>query len=344
VPTPVREPPALADDAIAGALEASFGLRVQALAFLPVGDDAASWAYRVQAARGRAYFLKVRAGADRVPGAVVPAHLQRLGVPHVLAPLASDTGAPNVLVGGFALALYPMLDARTGAEGGLSPRQWRQLGDAVRQVHAVRLPPELARTVGRETFRPTRRERIPDLEALLAGGAGDPLARELAGFWRARQGVIDGLVQRADELGRRLARLSFPRVLCHADLHTWNVLVDADGQPWIVDWDEATLAPRERDLMFMVGGIGHGLVRPGDTDRFFQGYGRVAVDPRLLAYYRIAWAVQDVAAYGEQALLLPAAGEATRRAAVDGFVDLFRPGNIVDLALGGSLYSEEERR
>jgi spectinomycin phosphotransferase len=340
----VREPPELADDAIVGAVEASFGIRVRALAFLPVGDDAASWAYRVQAGSGQVYFLKVRAGADRVPGAVVPTHLRRLGVPHVLAPLASRTGAPNVLLDGFALALYPMLDARTGAEGGLSPRQWRQLGDAVRQVHAVRLPPALTRTVGRETFRPHRRELIADLEALLASGANDPVTRELAGFWRARQGVIDRLVERADELGRDLARRSFPRVLCHADLHTWNVLVDADEQPWIVDWDEAILAPKERDLMFVVGGIGHGLVRPGDTDRFFEGYGQMVVDHRLLAYYRIAWAVQDVAAYGEQALMLPAVGEATRRAAVGGFVDLFEPGNIVDLALGGSLYSDGEWR
>lgn len=240
----MREPPELADDAIVGAVEASFGVRVRALAFLPVGDDAASWAYRVQAASGQVYFLKVRAGADRVPGAVVPAQLRRLGVPHVLTPLASRTGAPNVLVGGFALALYPMLDARTGAEGGLSPRQWRQLGDAVRQVHAVRLPPALDRTVGRETFRPHRRERIADLEALLASGADDPVTSELAGFWRARQGVIDELVERADELGRDLASRFFPQVLCHADLHTWNVLVDADEQPWIVDWDEATWHPR----------------------------------------------------------------------------------------------------
>jgi spectinomycin phosphotransferase len=338
----VREPPELADDAIVAALEAGFRIAVRALAFLPVGDDAASWAFRVQAASGQVFFLKVRAGADRVPGAVVPAHLRRLGVPHVLAPLASRTGAPNVPVGGFALALYPMLDARTGAAGGLSPRQWRQLGDAVRQVHAVRLPPALIRTVGRETFRPHRRELVADLEALLAGGAGDPVTRDLAGFWRARQGVIDELVERADRLGRDLARRAFPQVLCHADLHTWNVLVDADEQPWIVDWDEAILAPRERDLMFVVGGIGHGLVRPGDTDQFFQGYGRVRVDPRLLAYYRVAWAVQDVAAYGEQALMLPAVGEATRRAAVDGFVDLFEPGNIVDLALGGSQHRQEE--
>jgi len=334
----MREPSELADDTIVGALRASFGIRVTALAFLPVGNDAASWAYRVLTAQGQAYFLKVRAGAGPMPGAAVPGHLHRHGVPHVLAPLASGAGAPNVLVDGFSLALYPMLDARTGAEGGLSPRQWRQLGVALRQLHAVPLTPELTRMVGREAFRPTRRELIADLDALLTTpAAGDPLARELAGFWRARQGVIDGLVERADALGRHLARLSFPQVLCHADLHTWNVLVDADQQPWIVDWDEAILAPRERDLMFVVGGIGHGLVRPGDTDRFFQGYGRVGIDPGLLAYYRTAWAVQDIAAYGEQVLMMPTLGEETRRAAVDGFVDLFEPGNIVDLAGDRSL-------
>jgi Ser/Thr protein kinase RdoA (MazF antagonist) len=81
-------------------------------------------------------------------------------------------------------------------------------------------------------------------------------------------------------------------VLCHADLHTWNVLVDSVGDLWIADWDEAVLAPRERDLMFVVGGIGHGLVTPAAT----------------------------------------AAGDANRRAAVEGFEQLFAPGNIVDLA------------
>ena len=103
-----------------------------------------------------------------------------------------------------------------------------------------------------------------------------------------------------------------------------------------MDWDEAVLAPRERDLMFVVGGIGHGLVGPADTERFFQGYGQTSVDPDLLAYYRCAWAVQDVAAYGEQALLTPDVGHETRCAAVAGFKDLFEPGNIVGLALEAS--------
>jgi spectinomycin phosphotransferase len=326
-----RQPPDLAEDRIVAALRASFGIRVAALVLLAIGNDADSWAYRVQAAPGPVWFLKLRAGANPTRGAAVPSYLHGHGVPNVLAPLATGTGAPYVLVDRFALALYPMLEAQVGAEIGLSPAQWRQLGAAVRRVHAVPLTPELRALVDREAFRPTRRELLADLEVRLAAPA-DPVAGELAGFWRSHEDVIDELIQRADALGRQLARGSSPQVLCHADLHTWNVLVDTDRRLWLVDWDEAILAPRERDLMFVVGGIARDLVRPGETDRFFEGYGQASVDPRLLAYYRCAWAVQDIAAYAEQVLLAPGLGEATRRAAVAGFMDLFAPGNIVDLA------------
>jgi spectinomycin phosphotransferase len=326
-----RQPPDLAEDRIVAALRASFGIRVAALVLLPVGNDADSWAYRVQAAPGPDWFLKLRSGANPTRGAAVPGYLHRHGVPGVLAPLTTGTGSPYVLVDRFALALYPMLEVRVGAEGGLSPAQWRQLGAVVRRVHAVPVTPELRALVGREAFRPTRRELLAELEARLAS-PDDPVAGELAGFWRAHRDIIGRLIQRADVLGRRLARGSFPQVLCHADLHTWNVLVDGDQRPWLVDWDEAIMAPRERDLMFVVGGIARDLVRPGDTGRFLQGYGDTRVDPRLLAYYRAAWAVQDIAAYAEQVLLAPGYGEAGRRAAVEGFKDLFAPGNIVDLA------------
>ena len=51
----MREPPAgLPPEAIAAALHAGFGIRVATLVFLPVGNDPASWAYRVEAARGPA--------------------------------------------------------------------------------------------------------------------------------------------------------------------------------------------------------------------------------------------------------------------------------------------------
>ncbi len=51
----------------------------------------------------------------------------------------------------------------------------------------------------------------------------------------------------------------------------------------------------------------------------------MTADPALLAYYRCAWAVQDIADYGDRA----AAGDpdAARMLAA-----VFEPGQIVDLA------------
>jgi hypothetical protein len=43
--------------------------------------------------------------------------------------------------------------------------------------------------------------------------------------------------------------------------------------------------------------------------------------------------VQDIAAYAELVFASPAFGMEARRAAARGFVDLFEPGNIVDVAL-----------
>jgi len=120
--------------------------------------------------------------------------------------------------------------------------------------------------------------------------------------------------------------------MCHADIHTANVLLDDDGRVWFVDWDEATLAPRERDLMFVVGGISATLVGPQEEAHFFAGYGPTAIDPLALAYYRYAWAVADIGAFGEEILFRPDLGAASRRVTLDLLMGLFKPGEIVALA------------
>lgn len=328
------EPPDLPDGQITEVLQASFGIKAADLQFLTVGNDSGSWAYRVQDPSGRAYFLKVRAPADDTRGADVPAYLQRHGVHGVLAPLTAGTGAAWIRASRFALALYPFLDGRPAAEAGLSAGQWREFGAIVRTIHETPVSPELAGLVSREAFRPTRFELFGRLhQALTSPDPGDAPASELAAFWQDRIGTIRQVTRQVDALGQRFSSLNIPPVLCHADLHTFNLLVDGAAALWVADWDEAILAPRERDLMFVIPGIGQGLMTPDRTENFLAGYGETVIDQDLLTYYRYAWAAQDLAACAEEVLFLPGRGETTRRAAVDDFMNLFEPGNIVDLAL-----------
>jgi spectinomycin phosphotransferase len=58
------------------------------------------------------------------------------------------------------------------------------------------------------------------------------------------------------------------------------------------------LAPKERDLMFIgAGQFSHFQRAEEEHARFGAGYGPVAADPDILAYYRYERIVQDVASF-----------------------------------------------
>ncbi len=336
----MREPPAnLSAETLRAALRDGYGLAVDELTFLPLGHDSAAWVYRAGASDDSSYFLKVRLRVTNEPGLLVPRYLRDQGITHVIAPLPATTGALWTTAGDYAIILYPFVAGATGMERGMSEQQWIDYGALLRQVHAVAIPPDLARIMRRETFVPDGAAAIRRLDAHIGTRDFDgPTASALATFWRARREEIGTLLQRATGLGRRLAEVAPPFMLCHADAHTNNVLLDDGGQVWMVDWDETVLAPKERDLMFaMGGGISTELVGPRDEELFLQGYGAATVDPLGLAYYRYAWAVSDIGAYGEEVFLRPDLGLVTRHAAVEIFKSLFRPGEIVSLAFAADL-------
>lgn len=330
----MREPPKLTDATIRATLHTHYGLSVMALTFLPIGNDSASFVYRVDSPDGTSYFLKVRASQGfSAPSVVIPRFLYEQGIAHIITPLPTMTQTLWVHVGNFTVSLYRFIDARTAVEVGLSEQHWHALGATLHQIHTSQLPTDLRQIVPHETFIPSRRHVLTDLESVITNHTiADHMQRQLVMFWRSRQDQIRALIDRADTLGDQLRQESLPLVLCHADLHTWNVLLDTDHQMWIVDWDETVLAPKERDLMFVIGGIGRDLVRSYETTCVLQGYGDPAIDRRALVYYRYAWAMQDMAAYAEQVFFSPDLCEQTRRTAVNGFIDLFAPGNIVAIA------------
>ncbi len=345
----MREPPKIADELIMAALHRHYDIAVSSLSFLPLGNDIASSAYRVEAVSGTVYFLKIRAqDGFSVPSLAVPRYLCDQGLSHIPAPLPTVTQALWVDVGGFALSLYPFIEGRMGVDGGLSAEQWRTLGALMRAIHSLELPKDLRQIIPRETFVPGRRAVIEELRVVMnSGSLATTVDREFAAIWHFREEEIRALVSRTDRLAEQLRRGSARLVLCHADMHQWNILIDTDQHLWLVDWDETTLALKERDLMFVVGGIGGYRAGPFEMSNFLQGYGDTTIDPIALAYYRHAWAVQDMAEYAYQVFFRSNVSDSARREALRGFASLFTPGNIVSLALAsevhGDLPSEQGR-
>ena len=328
------EPPInLATETLRIALQEHYALVAGEITFLPIGYDSSAWVYRVQTSDEGAFFLKVRRSVTNEASLLVPRFLHNQGVAQVVAPLPDVTGRLWVEVLGYALILYPFVVGVTGMDRPLSVEQWRDYGSTMRQIHSVSVTPELAPLMRRESFNPEWGAMVRRLDAHITTQTFDePAAQTLATFWHAHREEIRIVLERAEELGQRLSRHVPPFVLCHADIYTGNVIVGQDGRVWIVDWDETILAPVERDLMFVVGGIGEKLVGPANETHFFEGYGAVSIDPFALAYYRYTWAVGDIGAYGEEVCFRPDLGPVTAQTAVERFVSLFQPGEIVALA------------
>lgn len=324
------EKPNLADDKIIAGLRAAYGIEASALEFLPIGNDATAWVYRVEGQGGTAYFLKVKGSGVYLPSVTVPSFLKANGIPQVVAPLSTQNGDLWTRVEPFTLILYPFIDGQSGMEVGLSDAQWIELGRALRQMHATELPAELAKQVRREAFIPGPMwlNLVKELNNGLSIAAySNPFAREFAADWLERAAEIRQMTARAERLGQICRSRALPVVLCHADIHTANMLIDvrsAQCSLHIVDWDQPVLAPKERDLMFMMG--------EGGEAKFYEGYGATDINPTSIAYYRYEWVVQEFGDYAARALVMDDVGDETRADAIQGFRQLFNPGDVVDQA------------
>jgi len=331
----MRDRPDLSEGALAAALRRHYAIDAISVAFLSGGHDVSAWVYRVETGHARSrYLVKVReANGSREVAASVSRYLYEGGVRHVLAPVRSNANSLTVQEGEFSLTVYPFIEGRTGVEAGLVERHWRALGDLVQRLHASCLPTDLSDQLATETYRPAALDVTRQIDRAVSDRSfAGRVASEVAAFWTAHRTEILALVERTLELGLQVERLSLPLVLCHADLHTRNVMIDGDGELWLIDWDEVIRAPKERDLMFVVGGIGPGLIDPHETAWFFEGYGDTTVDPLALSYYRHAWAVQDISGFGERVFFAPALGDESRSDAARILIGLFDPGGIVELA------------
>jgi spectinomycin phosphotransferase len=281
------------------------------------------------------YVVKVRsAAAPRGIAAAVASYLAHADVPGVVAPIPSLAGAVSAETDDASITVYPFVDGQGGIDMQMSDGSWRALGSFARRLHATALPPELRSLVPHETYRPPEIDTIRLVDgAIDETGGRDAIADAVVELWRSHREEILALAARTETLGQALRSRSLPLVICHADMHNGNVNVDRDGKLWIIDWDDVVLAPKERDLMFAIGGgISANLVDANATDRFVEGYGSADADGDALAYFRHAWAVQDVGSDAWRALLDAEATDDQRDDAARILTGLFRPGEIVDLA------------
>ena len=324
----MRDRPPLDDAAIADALMNDYGIRVVKLAHLPLGYDADARVFRVECGDSR-FFLKARSEPPNAAAMRAPRHLQTCGIRAAVAPIETACGELTALCDGFFLILYPWIAGDSAMGRSLSRDQWRQWGEIMRAIHSVAIEAPLILKLPRETFGTMWVKRFDAVsQAVTCDSDTGNFARLTAATWREHAAGIEDIGAIYIELGARFQARSPGFVLCHADIHKDNLLLDAAGELHIVDWDGVVLAPKERDLMFFIDD-GH---EADEAAAFFDGYGGSDYDHVGLAYYKFDWVMQELCDFGERLLLPSSASDAQLAYDYAEFQRLFAPGDVIERA------------
>lgn len=324
------EKPDIKEEKIISALHENYSITIRNLEFLPIGNDASAFAYRVEPHIDNLYFLKVKKGLSNLAGLFVPRFLKDRGIEQVVAPLGTKTQELWTNVDEFAFILYPFITGNEAMKVGMSDSQWVEFGSVLRQLHHTELPPGISQHVRRETFIPKWSNLVNDLyKHINMQGFDDSFQRELSAFWKENNETIRMILERTERIGNYLQQANLEFVLCHADIHTANILLTEEQNMFIVDWDDTLLAPKERDLMFV---LEEDTIHTREEQLFFDGYGDVEINQLALAYYRYEWCVQEIGDFGERVFLRKDSGERTLQDSVEGFMKLFSQGDVIEAA------------
>ncbi len=289
----VRTPPAdLGTDELAGHLRRHWALDSTGLAYAPVGFGSHHW--WLTTGEGARYFVTVDDVADdsalRAAMATARALRDEAGLAFVVAPRPGQDGqAVQRLAGRWSVAVFPAIDG-TGwpSAAEQTPEERGSLVDLLGRLHLA--TPYVAATARADELAVDGRGALEEAMARLterwAGGPFSEPARAL-------------VAEYADDVRRRLAThddgaagiraRDEPWVVTHGEPKPDNWLATTTG-PLLVDWDTALLAPAARDLWLVESGTG------SELRRYTEVTGRtVLVDD--LGYYRLRWALVDVAQY-----------------------------------------------
>jgi len=325
--------PAIKNEQIIDCLRAEYRLSVEKILSLPLGADPNASVYRVVTKDEASFFVKLRKGDFNEASVTIPNYLSALGIKQVIPALTTQAGQLWANLNPFKIILYPFVEGQPAFAGIMSNQQWFEFGATLKRFHASPISARITSSIQKDNFSPRWRDTLRMiLERIENETFNEPVTLELADFLKSKKGEMLEMLERAEQLPQLLLEQLPEFILCHSDIHGWNLLIDNHGAFYIVDWDWLIFAPKERDLMFIGGGHGDSGYTPQEEETmFYKGYGQTNINQYAIAYYRYDRIFNDIAE-DCNLIFLSEEGEDDRKDAMEDLKSIFLPNGKIEMA------------
>lgn len=312
-------------------LNRDYDIKAINLSLLPIGADINASIYKANA-QDKSYFIKLKRGLHQDISATIITLLQDAGIDHIIPPIKTKEGQPISHVDEYTLIVSTFIEGQDGFTRDLSNEQWVTLGKVMRKIHEVNVPPTVQHMIRREVFSSKWREALKKLWTQIESEINpDEISSAFIAFMKNHAAEIQQIAHTAERLAKQSQDKTPEFVLCHADIHGGNVLLEGNGFVYIVDWDDPIMAPKERDLMFIGAGVANVWNKEHEEELFYKGYGKTQVNSAMLTYYRHERIVEDIVELAQQ-IMLTSLDTQSRLQAYQHFIDQFEPQGVVDIA------------
>ncbi|HID7091415.1 TPA: aminoglycoside O-phosphotransferase APH(9)-Ia [Legionella pneumophila] len=312
-------------------LKVHYGIDIHTAQCIQGGADTNAFAYQADS-ESKSYFIKLKYGYHDEINLSIIRLLHDSGIKEIIFPIHTLEAKLFQQLKHFKIIAYPFIHAPNGFTQNLTGKQWKQLGKVLRQIHETSVPISIQQQLRKEMYSPKWREIVRSFyNQIEFDNSDDKLTAAFKSFFNQNSAAIHRLVDTSEKLSKKIQPDLDKYVLCHSDIHAGNVLVGNEESIYIIDWDEPMLAPKERDLMFIGGGVGNVWNKPHEIQYFYEGYGEINVDKTILSYYRHERIVEDIAVYGQD-LLSRNQNNQSRLESFKYFKEMFDPNNVVEIA------------
>ena len=298
-----------------------------------LGADSNTFVYKTKTKDNKTYFLKIRTGDFYESSIIIPHLLFEKTGKHIIDPVKTSDGDLYTTIDDNAVILYPFIYGTSGRESPFSGNQWIEFGKLLCEIHNTRLP-ENTLSIPRESWNTKWQTQLKKIMKEIPNcDMENKYTQEFIELLNTKNELLHELTETSEKLILKIKNGNYPFCLCHGDIHAGNILMTGEDYFYVVDWDTLIMAPKERDLMFIGGGVANMWNREDEEKEFYNGYGKNDdVDLEVLVYYRYIRIIEDIVVYYEEFFRENNSG-ANKKAIIDRVESAFVPGGVVEMAL-----------